>query len=120
MFKKLSIWISNISDFVKKSMSEDNGKPSMLRLNITNMGVQWVTAITFGYIWTVIKHSEYMLAYEGSLLTALLISFGIKKSAKKDEQKIDPNTISETEDVSDISNESISNSTDNAKVIQNK
>lgn len=73
-------------EFIRKMLSESNGSPSSMRFNITNIGVQWTAAITFGFIWVVLYYPSLILAYLGSILGALLIALGIKKAQKKDEE----------------------------------
>jgi len=80
--------------FISKMLSEANGGgPSSMRFNLTNMAVQWVTVISFGFIWTVLKHPELMLAYLGLILAALEASLGIKVFQKKIENSPDDNSV---------------------------
>ena len=80
-----------------KMMSEDNGNPSSMRFNVTNISIQWVTGITFVLVWISIYHSEYILTLVSMILAALLAALGIKKMQKKDEQDV-PIDTKKTED----------------------
>jgi len=72
--------------FIKQSMSEDNGRASSTRLNVFYSFIQWVPAITFGFIWCVVSRPELIIPYLSVLAALVGGILGIKVWQKKVEQ----------------------------------
>ena len=74
--------------FIRKALSEDNGNPSSMRLNVSTTIWQWAAVISFGFVWCCIYHPEFILAYLASILAGLLGLLGIKAYQKNKEEKV--------------------------------
>jgi hypothetical protein len=74
--------MKKLFEFIKQSLSENNGRPSSTRLNVFYSFVQWAPAITFGFIWCLIYHPELVLAYLAILTTGVFGILGLKVHQK--------------------------------------
>jgi hypothetical protein len=83
---KIKNKILEIFEFIKKSLSEDNGKPSSMRMMVFFSHFQWTLSITFGFIVVLFSYPaiiiEYLIVIAG-LVAGLL---GLKKWQKADEK----------------------------------
>ena len=69
-------------DFIKKMLSEKNGKPSFMR-TMTGWMIFWfVLVLAFGFVVTVFKYESVIFLFAGLLVGALLGALGIKNNQK--------------------------------------
>jgi hypothetical protein len=80
--------LSKFFAWMGKAQSEDNGSPSAMRVNTTNLAIQWTTAITFISAWTAVYHPEYVLALSSMIICGILGALGVKVYQKGKEQDV--------------------------------
>ena len=59
--------LAGIKKFVKEALSEHDGSPSSLRLNIFIGFTQWSVAITIGFFYVLLAQPTLILGYLGVL-----------------------------------------------------
>ncbi len=67
--------ITHFATWLGKAMEESPGEPSSLRFNVTNIGVQWTTAITIGFFISLFQNPTIIIAYLGVMASALSAAF---------------------------------------------
>lgn len=75
-------------EFLQRSMSEDNGNPSAMRVNTFIVVLQFSIVLSVGFLWTIWKHPDMTLAYAGLLLSVILGVLGIKTWQKGKEETV--------------------------------
>lgn len=70
-------------DFLKKALSDDQGNPSSIRINIFIGFIQWSIAITVGFIWVLRWYPYLVLGYLSVLASLVAGLVGLKVYQKK-------------------------------------
>lgn len=76
----------NFFEFLRKALSEDNNKPSSMRvLNLWTM-FWFVLVVSFGFVYVVLFYSSLVIAYLSIISSVILGVLGLKKWQKANEK----------------------------------
>lgn len=79
-----------LMSYLGKALSEDNEHPSAMRIMTFYVVMCFASALTIGFLYVVftLAYKELVIIYAGMLMATLLSGIGLKKLAKKDEEKV--------------------------------
>jgi len=73
--------------FLEKALSESNGEPSGMRVQVFYLVVILVAVIAVGFIYVVWNHPDIVILYLTTIVTLIAVALGFKKWQKSDEVK---------------------------------
>ncbi len=77
--------VKKVVSFVAGFLKEKSGKPSNMRLNVTQIVTTYSLSTGFAIIWTAVKHPEFVTGAISAATVGMLGAFAGKKLQKKDE-----------------------------------
>ena len=72
-----------MEDFFKRALSEHNGDPSSLRINVFIVVVLFAFACTYGFVWVLIYYKELIISYLIVLMSTITAALGLKVRQKR-------------------------------------